>query len=315
MCFLTITWAADLAHFSMLRESLQRSALSHIPHHIVVQDEDLHLFRKFEQPGVHLYSSADILPAEVESRRKSALHWQRVFGRRGAKVGGSIVRYAPFPQWVRFTGWHTQQMSKLAFVLNSAVDTVVILDSDVIVTPHANEQDFAHPTKVVCYQHWREPDHLKGKVRNWQKTASSLFRHTFDGRKKYDAYYDTPFVMHAPTVRLLRQWLEKEYALPWWQVLVNLPPRRWSEFGIYKHYLRYSAPCDVEWRDSDIFGYLFDISNEQTLFLELDRLLNERESHFITIHSQNSGRKLWNIDVYQHKILERLFRAGAEAHG
>lgn len=303
--FLTVTWAADLAHFTLLRESLKRSSLSHVPHHVVVQDEDLPLFRQFEQVGVYLYSSADILPKEVELRRRSALKWQRIFGRRGATVGGSVSRYLSLPQWVRYTGWHTQQISKLSFLLSSQDETVVVLDSDVIVTQHASEDDFVCSNKVICYEHWRDSTHLSGKVKNWQKTAFSLFNKPFTVTS-FDAYYDTPFVMHSPSVRQLAQWLEDHYGQPWWQVLAGLPPRRWSEFGIYKQFLREKAPYPVDWREPHLFGHIFGASSEDVLTRQLRRAISEDEAQFVTLHSQNSGRRRWSVDSYTQVILEHL---------
>lgn len=305
---LTVTWSQDKPHFSLLRQSLLRSAFAQVPHHVVVQHEDLELFREF--PGIHLHSSADILPLEVEQRRRRARSWQAHLGRRATVVGGSLARYLGWPRWVRYTGWHTQQLSKLAFVAQSHVDTVAILDSDVIVTPHAVAADFIHPQKIVCYQDFRPVVHLKGKVRHWQQTAHRLFDTDFPAGDHYDAYYDTPFVMHVPSLRGLCAWLERRYGQPWWLSLVQQAPRRWSEFGIYKHYLRSLAQTPVDWRAAEIMGYVFDASDRAQLVRNFDQLLNQRRTHYITIHSQSSGRQLWTPEHYVDDIGRMLAQAG-----
>jgi hypothetical protein len=310
---LTVTWSQDKPHFSLLRESLQRSAFAQIPHHVVVQHEDLELFREF--PGIILHSSADVLPPGVEKRRRAARVWQARIGRRGTVIGGSLARYIGWPRWVRYTGWHTQQLSKLAFVAQSPVDTVVILDSDVIVTPHARAADFicsekaVCPEKIVCYQNFRPLEQLKGKVRHWQQTAHRLFDTTFPSGDHYDAYYDTPFVMHAPSLRNMCAWLEQHYAQDWWLTLLQQAPRRWSEFGIYKHYLRTLSHTPMDWRSADLMAYLFDASDTRQLVQSFDQALHQRRAHYITIHSQSSGRQLWTAQDYQEVIRQRLDHA------
>jgi|GEM_PF-487600 len=301
---LTVTWGRDKAHFSLLRESLLRSSFAQIPHHVVVQQEDLELFREF--PGIILHSSADVLPPEVEQHRRSACKWQARLGRRGTVIGGSLVRYIGWPRWVRYTGWHTQQLSKLAFVAQSPVDTVVILDSDVIVTPHAESADFVCPGKNVCYADLRPLAQLKGKVRHWQQTAHRLFGTPFPSGDYYDAYYDTPFVMHASSLRGMLAWLEQRYSRPWWSTLLQQAPRRWSEFGIYKHYLRTLSSTPVDWRATHAMAYLFDARDVMQLAEHFDQALHHQRAHYITIHSQSSGRQLWSAQAYQDVIRQRL---------
>lgn len=314
MMFLTVTWSADRSHFSLLHHSLGLSALAAVPHHVVVQHEDLALFQGFADARTQLHSSADILPDEVEAHRNGARTWQRRLGRGATRLAGSLARHLGHPEWVRYTGWHTQQLTKLAFVAASAVDTVVVMDSDVIVTPHASAEDFLRPGHIVCYRDERPAASLRGKVRHWQQTACRLFGDPFTGGVAYDGYYDTPFVMHAPSVRALLAWLEQRYAQPWWLTLVQQPPRRWSEFGIYKHFLRHHSSHPVDWRNADIMGYLFDARDITHLTQSFAGLIQRQKSHCITIHSQSSGRQLWTADTYGEAIraeLDAAYRASA----
>jgi hypothetical protein len=304
--FLTVTWAADRSHFSLLHHSLGLSALRSVPHHVVVQHEDLSLFGGFADVRTQLHSSAEVLPDEVEARRNLARRWQRRLGRGGTRFAGSVARHLGWPDWVRYTGWHTQQLTKLAFVAASEVDTVVVLDSDVIVTPHASAEDFLRPGHIVCYRDERPAATLRGKVLHWQQTACRVFDDRFAEDMSYDGYYDTPFVMHAPSVRAMLTWLEQRYVQPWWLTLVQQPPRRWSEFGIYKHFLRRHQAQPVEWRSADIMGYLFDARDITHLTQRFADLIQRQKSHCITIHSQSSGRQLWTADTYGDAIRAEL---------
>lgn len=310
LVLLTVTWSLDKPHFALLRDSLRHSAFAQTPHHVVVQHEDLDLFREFA--GIILHSTADVLPSEVEARRRAARAWQARLGRRGTVIGGSLARYTGWPRWVGYTGWHTQQLSKLAFVAGTEVETVVILDSDVIVTPHARATDFLAPEKIVCYQDLRPLTQLKGKVRHWQQTAHRLFGTPFPAGGTYDAYYDTPFVMHSPSLRALLRWLEQARSQPWWLTLVRQPPRRWSEFGIYKHYLRTQSPVPVDWRAADCMAYLSDASDAAQLAWHFGQALHQRRAHYITIQSQSSGRQSWTPDRYADVIREQLAAAAKQ---
>lgn len=306
MIFLTVTWSADRAHFSLLHHSLELSALKSVPHHVVVHTEDLPLFEGFAGARTRLHSTAEILPDRVEEQRKRARFWQRRLGRRVMRLAGSINRRLGHPDWVRYTGWHTQQLTKLAFVAASEVDTVVVLDSDVIITPHATTDDFQQLERIVCYRDKRPVAGLRGKVLHWQQTAFRLFGDPFDLGESYDGYYDTPFVMHAPSVRAMLAWLERHYSRPWWHTLVLQPPRFWSEFGIYKHFLRYHQTQAVDWRNADIMGYLFDARDITHLSQSFADLIQRQKSHCITIHSQSSGRQLWTAETYGEAIRAQL---------
>lgn len=305
---LTVTWSEDLPHFGLLRDSLAMSSLAHIPHDVVVQSEDLPGFAQFQGGTVALQGSASVLPPAVESRRRLARRWQARTGRHGTRLLGSVSRRTGWPRWVRYTGWHTQQLSKLAAVAASADDTVVVMDSDVVVTPRARPEDFVPTASITCFSEWQPAAALSGKVRNWQHTAHRLFGQPLAADARVDCYFDTPFVFHAPTVRELLAFLERRYGKPWWEVLVALPPRGWSEFCIYKTYLQVVATHDVDRRDTALFGYLFDASDPARLADDFMQLADSGRRHYITIHSQSAGRRLWSAQASRNGIRDCLAR-------
>lgn len=303
---LTVTWSEDLPHFELLRDSLAMSRLAHIPHDVVVQSEDLPLFNAFRGGTVTLRGSDSILPPPVECRRRQARHWQARAGRHGTRLLSSVSRRTGWPRWVRYTGWQTQQLSKLAAVAASDADTVVVMDSDVVVTHLADPEDFVSAGSIVAFAEWQRASGLSGKTRNWQHTSHRLFGRSVTGDDDVDCYFDTPFVFHAPSVRDLMALLEQQHGKPWWQVLLALPPRRWSEFCIYKTYLRLCSAHDVEWRGTGQFGYLFDASDPGKLADDCKRLVVEGGRHYVTIHSQSSGRHLWSAQACTAGILDCL---------
>lgn len=305
--FLTVTWAGDRVPFALLKKSLAMSGFAGENHDVVVHTEDLSQFDFVPDAHARLLSTAEILPADVEQLRTVALDRQRHFGRRVTTLAGSLTRYTGWPRWVRYTGWHTQQLSKLAYVAASQCDTVVIFDSDVVITPHAQLDDFLRSDRFICYESNTKLDQVAGKVRNWQQTAFNLFDQDIPSSGLLDCYYDTPFVMHAPTVRRMLAWLESRYHKRWWEVLIGLPPRRWSEFGCYKCFLRTKTDqACIDWRNTDSIGYLYDASDPARLTQEFRNLVEQQRCHYVTIHSQSSGRQRWSAESYQSLIEKEL---------
>lgn len=305
--FLTVTWAGDRVPFFLLQKSLAMSGFADQKHDVVVHTEDISQFDFVPDTHVRLLPTAEILPADVEQQRSIALTRQRQLGRRGTKLAGSLTRHIGWPRWVRYTGWHTQQLSKLAYVAASQCDTVIILDSDVVITPHAQLEDFFQPERLICFEAQTDIEQVTGKVKNWQQSAFQLFDQKMPSCGTLDTYYDTPFVMHAPTVRRMLEWLENRYQRPWWEVLINLPPRRWSEFGCYKCFLRTNTDqARIDWRNTDSIGYLYDASDPARLAKEFKNLVEQQHCHYVTIHSQSSGRQRWSAESYQSLIEDEL---------
>jgi len=314
---LTVTWSGDLSHFAMLRESLSRSALADCPHLVIVQSEDLPLFNQFRAPGLTLQASAEVLPAKVEARRLDARHQQRRWGRRGTILAGSLARHVGWPRWARYTGWHTQQLCKLAAAASSSTQTIVAMDSDLIVTPHAHISDFvAVPSElgqgqaVRCFEHWQSKEQLSRKVQHWQQSAHRLLQLPAHNEGNADAYYDTPFIFDRDAVRAMLAWLELRYQQPWWQSLIDCPPRQWSEFGLYRAWLRHHYPGNVQWQSIDSIGYLYDASNIERLSAEFRELVSGQRCHYVTIHSQSSGRHNWRPENYAETVLALLAEPG-----
>lgn len=309
---LTVTWSGDLEHFAMLRTSLSRSALAHCQHIVIVQSEDLPLFQRFEAPGLTLRTTKDVLPGDVEEQRLHARRQQARWGRRGTILAGSLARRVGRPQWPRYTGWHTQQVSKFAAAVACGARTVVVMDSDVIVTPHARPSDFLppKPATVCCFEHWGGVEQLSRKVRHWQQSANRLLQLPQQNETRFDIYYDTPFILDAGALQALLDWLESRYQQPWWRCLVSCPPRQWSEFGLYRAWLRHYYSGDVLWRGTDFVGYLYDASDPERLAADFRKLVHERQCHYVTIHSQSSGRENWGPKDYADSVLDLLSERG-----
>ncbi|WP_347330614.1 DUF6492 family protein [Marinimicrobium locisalis] len=302
---LTPTWAGDLDHFRLLRASLARSPLATLEHHVVVQTEDLPLFRTFaEEPNVVLRSTAEVLPPIVEKRRQRARHIGAHAGRHLTRISGSLRRNLGWPRWPSYTGWHTQQLCKLAVASATGRATTIVLDSDVVVTPAAQVRDFRTPGAVVCFARWQPVGTLKGKVRKWVDSAAKLTgRSPLNEEDEVNTYFDTPFVLDGEAVWAMLAHLEQQSGLPWWQHLLNQPPRRWSEFGLYKQYLKSWSQQPVDWRAPELMQYIFDTSNAEAVVQQVTHLFQRPDIHYITLHSQSSGKHNWRASDYTERLL------------
>jgi hypothetical protein len=119
LCILTPTYRGDIEQFSLLRRSIRHFAPS-LPHFAIVHTEDWSVFHKRfrSEPMLEIISTADVLPASVERRRrKTGAKW-----RTGAWWYGRMVK-----------GWHAQQLAKIFALAECPYEDVVFLDSDVFV--------------------------------------------------------------------------------------------------------------------------------------------------------------------------------------
>lgn len=307
LCLVTPTWSGDRVHFELMRASIEQSALASLRHYVVVQTEDMEQFQEYAGPRMELLSTADLLPAEVEKMRQRARRYRNWSGRNATRILGSAARHTGRPRWVHYTGWHVQQITKLALAAASGIDNVVVMDSDVVVTPHARAEDFLQPGRIVCFEHWGPAAEVSRKVVNWNRQAYDLWEEPLPAEARIDTYFDTPFLLHAPAVRAMLAQLEKRYARPWWRILLSQPPRRWSEFATYRTFLRLFMPQEtIEWRTDRQIRVLSDASDPHEVRRKFEQLLEDPDNHYIAIYSQSSGRQLWGADEYAPLIMPLL---------
>lgn len=309
--FITPTWAGDLEHFRVMRTSLEYSPLARFQHYVVVQDEDLPLFEEFrDRPGLTLLSTRDVLPADVERRRVKARRLSGRLGRDLTRICGSLKRVISWPVWPSYTGWHTQQLCKLKLASELDCDRAVVIDSDVVVTPNANSGDFSGKSGVVCYAQWQKRSELRGKVKHWLAESEMLLGIEPES-ELVNVYFDTPFVLDRALLNQALGELEAKQGKPWWAAFLSRPPRRWSEFGFYKAFLasrqnELNPELKPEWREPTFFRYLYDTRDPETVVSQVRSFMQDPQVHYVTIHSQASGRHEWPAEDFLVPILSDL---------
>jgi hypothetical protein len=123
LCYLTVSYAADIERFALLRRSIALFSPA-IAHHVFVDTEDVALFRQRfgTEQGISIRASAEVLPPRIERLRR--------FWRRFRRPFHDYIGWRLFLD-VSFTGWKLQQIIKLAAAPRVAEEAIVFLDSDV----------------------------------------------------------------------------------------------------------------------------------------------------------------------------------------
>lgn len=301
----TATWYGDLKQFALQRASIAASGLGELPHHVVIQTEDLHHFRHLAHDKLRMAATASVLPESLEAARLHARHVGDRLGRHASRVAGSLSRHLAYPRWPNYTGWHLQQISKLMIAAQCSSDYAIIIDSDVIVTPAAGTATLVPDEHGVdCYARWTPRAELSNKERHWIDHAQRVVGAVPERDGKVNAYFDTPFPMHLETLREMMSWLENQYQKAWWQVLLNGPPRHLSEFAMYKAFLarRYSQDNTVKWRDTSHLRYIYAAGATESWLHLLQLHLAEQSTQFITLHSKSKKQHSWLDDTVAQRI-------------
>lgn len=230
IALLTPTYGAHLAHFRLLRESLQANGC-HWPHIAVVQTEDLPAFQRagFDDQ-VRLIASAEVLPAAVEQARNRERQYPAALRR----LRRSLNKRTGWCADASADGWHAQQIVKLCAPLQFEADVFISIDSDVVVCGPMPEELFVRDGAVALVSARSE----KAWMPHWNRAAEELLQLP-PAQHGADNYVHHPFVFDAPTLHALHAWLEGRYGRPWWQTLIELRAGQLSEFTVYGMFARH----------------------------------------------------------------------------
>jgi hypothetical protein len=307
MCFMTATWGPDLGHFRWLRRSIEKSGLASVPHVVVVQTEDVPLFEPLARDGVQLLSTAEVLPAEVEARRVEARRRAQRYGRRLTKFSASLNKRFGWCAWMRYSGWHVQQVTKLTASASDTYDLTVVLDSDLLVTRAFDLRLFVPDGKVAAFEEVNVTPDSPGLQWKWHQNACRLLKLPVQADRQVDGYVGTPFVLERDTVRSLQHWLESTYARPWYEAMLSQPLAGWSEFCTYNQFARTHgrSPRLAFARNPHHAG--LDTASDRRDFERIIRAgLENPQTYFLHISSDRRGSMRWPAEHYEPLLREIL---------
>lgn len=115
---MTASYVADFERCRLLCESIDRFVEGDWHHYLLVERRDVQLFRQLAGPRRSVVSEAELFPA-----------WLRSF----PDPFGSGRRIWPTPFTRPLRGWHAQQLRRLALARHIDADTLLSIDSEVVI--------------------------------------------------------------------------------------------------------------------------------------------------------------------------------------
>lgn len=305
LCFMTATWGPDLGHFRWLRRSMERAGFADIPHFVVVQTEDLPLFKSLESGGMRLLSTAEVLPGDIERRRVDARRRTQDYGRRLGKFCTSLNKRFGWCDWVRYTGWQVQQITKLTVAASVAYELTVVLDSDLLLTRPFDLRLFVPDGRATVFEHPDVTPQTRGLAWRWHETACRLLLQS--AVPPANSYVGTPFVLDRSTLIALHGHIELIYGRPWFETLLALPVSAWSEFATYNVFARrlVAAPS-LEFRANPHVRGLDNAYGAARAEAIIRAAIADPRVYFLYIPSVRFARRRWAIQDYDPLLRELL---------
>jgi Family of unknown function (DUF6492) len=221
VALLTPTYGRDLELCALLCESVDRHVGSFSKHYLLVPDSDVSLFAHFESEHRSVLLASEFLP-----------NWLRPLPR--------IIQRKRRQYWWSFrtkpvSGWHVQQLLKIAATVSLPYQRYCILDSDIVFFRDFDLACFEHPNSIpLLYM----PDEVTpAQVRHapWVETSHQLLG------LPAPSFPAADFIGHImfwdrETTRAMVSRIEAVTGLDWVDALCRT--REFSEYMLYGYFVR-----------------------------------------------------------------------------
>jgi hypothetical protein len=206
-----------------LCESVDRHLTSYVKHYLIVADEELPLFNHFNGARRVVVPTSQLLPAWLKPlprfvQRKRRRYWWS-------------LRAAPV------SGWHVQQIIKIAAANKFQEERCCILDSDVVFFRRFDLSALLPPNPAPLYTVPRDVAANAALHATWVRSSHRLL-----GLLE-PAFPATDFIGHIITwdrvaVRAMIERVEKVTGLDWVEALCRV--RDFSEYMLYGYFIQNS---------------------------------------------------------------------------
>ena len=220
----TPTYGRDLERCALLCESVDRYVTSFTKHYLIVADEELPLFARFNGARREVLPHSQLLPSWLKPlppfvRRKHRRYWWS-------------LRAMPV------SGWHVQQFVKIRAASLLPEPRTCMLDSDVVFFRPFDASAFAQPNPAPLFVRPREVTAQAPLHAPWVRSSHRLL-----GLPE-PAFPADDFIGHIifwdrRTVRAMIERIEQVTGLDWVEALCRA--RDISEYMLYGHFVRNSA--------------------------------------------------------------------------
>jgi hypothetical protein len=220
----TPTYGRDLERCALLCESVDRYVTSFTKHYLIVADEELSLFARFNGARREVMPHSQFLPSWLKPlppfvRRKHRRYWWS-------------LRAMPV------SGWHVQQLVKIRAASLFPEPRTCMLDSDVVFFRPFDASAFAQPNPTPLFVRPREVTAQAPLHAPWVRSSHRLM-----GLAE-PAFPADDFIGHIIfwdrlTVRAMIERIERVTGLDWVEALCRA--RDISEYMLYGHFVRNNA--------------------------------------------------------------------------
>ncbi|WP_291574807.1 DUF6492 family protein [Bradyrhizobium sp.] len=221
MALLTPTYGRDLELCTLLCESVDRHVTSFSKHYLLVPDCDLSLFSHFESERRTVLPASMFLPGWLRPL-------PRIIQRKRRQYWWSL-RAKPA------SGWHVQQLIKIAATMSLPHERYCILDSDIVFFRDFDLARFEYPNSIPLL---KMPDEVTPKqIRHarWVETSHQLLGLPVPSLPAAD------FIGHIifwdrQTARAMAAKIETATRLHWVEALCRT--REFSEYMLYGYFVQ-----------------------------------------------------------------------------
>jgi hypothetical protein len=224
VALLTPTYARDLELCTLLCESVDRHVSSFSKHYLLVPDSDVPLFSRLETERRSVLSASSFLPEWLRPlpaiiRRKRRQYWWS-------------LRAKPV------SGWHVQQILKIAATTTLPHQRYCILDSDVVFFRDFDVSRFEYPNAIPLVTMPDGVTSCKVHHSNWVETAHRLLGLPAPPLPASDFIGHIIFWDQTAT-RAMTSKIERVNNLGWVEALCRT--REFSEYMLYGYFVQNDA--------------------------------------------------------------------------
>jgi hypothetical protein len=220
----TPTYGRDLERCALLCESVDRHVTAFAKHYLIVPDDELALFARFNAARREVLPVSHLLPPWLKPlprfiRRKHRRYW------------GSL-RAMPV------SGWHVQQLVKIRAASLFPQPRTCMLDSDVVFFRPFDVSAFAHPNPTPLFVRPREIASDAPLHAPWIRSSHRLLGLAEPAFPADDCIGHIIF-WDQQAVRAMIERIERVTGRGWVEALCRA--RDFSEYLLYGHFVRSSA--------------------------------------------------------------------------
>lgn len=221
VALLTPTYGRDLELCTLLCESVDRHVTSFSKHYLLVPDCDLSLFAHFESERRSVLPASKFLPG-----------WLRPLPR--------IIQRKRRQYWWSFrakpaSGWHVQQLIKIAATMSLPHERYCILDSDIVFFRDYDLARFEYPNSIPLLNIPNEVTAKQIRHSRWVETSHQLLGLPIPSLPASDFIGHIMF-WDQQTTRAMAAKIETVTGLDWIEALCRT--REFSEYMLYGYFVQ-----------------------------------------------------------------------------